>query len=104
MSSHARHMPPARPAPVAVHDDGDMVGKTRRIEPQVSRRFLAVHPRRNRVSQGDLSKSKLTQGFREVQSHVLSASRKRSPREIKKEPITSMPRRLGGIVLRSLEL
>jgi hypothetical protein len=39
-----------------------MMAKTRWIEPQVNVRFLlvALHPSRNRVSQAELSESKLT--------------------------------------------
>jgi hypothetical protein len=44
-----------------------MLGKTRRIEPQINVAFLAVHSRRNRVSQADLSKSKLTHEIQYVQ-------------------------------------
>src|ERR1019366_8648601 len=51
MSGDARHVPSPGPTPVSVHDDGDMLGKTRPIEPQVNVRFLALHPRRNRVPQ-----------------------------------------------------
>ncbi len=51
---------PKPETPVSVHDDGDMLGKTRRIEPQVNVSFLALHPSRNRVSQAELSQSKLT--------------------------------------------
>jgi len=58
-------VPPPGPAPVSVHNDGDMPGEPRRIQPQVSFRFLAVHPRGNRVSQVDLCKSKLTHGLGE---------------------------------------
>src|SRR5664279_130908 len=60
MSRDARHVPAPGPAPVSVHDDGDMLGKTRRIEPQVNVSLFAVHPSRNRVSQAELSESKLT--------------------------------------------
>src|SRR5258708_35055536 len=34
MSGDPRHVPAPGPAPVSVHDDGDMLGKTRWIEPQ----------------------------------------------------------------------
>src|SRR5271157_2405191 len=67
MSGHARHVPAPGPTPVSVHDDGDMLGKTRPIEPQINVSFLALHPRRNRVSQTDLSKSKLTHEIQCVQ-------------------------------------
>src|SRR5580698_8569784 len=60
MSSHTRHVPAPGPASVSVHDDGDMLGKTRRIKSQVNVGFLAVHPSRNSVSQAELSESKLT--------------------------------------------
>src|SRR5208337_770587 len=33
MSGNAWHVPSPGPAPVSVHDDGDMLGKTRPIEP-----------------------------------------------------------------------
>ncbi len=65
---HARHVPPPRPAPVSVHDDGDMPGKPCRIKPQISFRFVAVHPSRNCVSQADLCKSKLTHELQSTQS------------------------------------
>src|SRR6202521_93521 len=45
MSSDARHVPAPGPAPVSVHDDGDMLREVRWIEPQVNVSFLAVHPR-----------------------------------------------------------
>ena len=67
MSGDARHVPSPGPTPVSVHDDGDMLGKTRPIEPQVNVRFLALHPRRNRVSQAELSESKLTHEIQCVQ-------------------------------------
>src|SRR5260370_12032269 len=67
MSGDAGHVPPAGPAPVSVHDDGDMLGKTRWIEPQVNVTFLAVHPSRNRMSQVELSESKLTHQIQCVQ-------------------------------------
>src|SRR5450759_2107727 len=67
MSGNARHVPSPGPAPVSVHDDGDMLGKTRRIEPQVNVSFLAVHPSRNRVSQAEHSESKLTHEIQCVQ-------------------------------------
>ena len=55
VSRNARQMAAARPAAVAVHDDRNVPGKPRRIEPQVSVAFLAVHASRNRVSQADFS-------------------------------------------------
>src|SRR3981081_3496560 len=67
MSGDARHVPSPGPAPVSVHDDGDMLGKTRWIEPQVNVTFLAVHPSRYRVSQVELSQSKLTHEIQGVQ-------------------------------------
>src|SRR5260370_25221869 len=67
MSGDARHVPAPGPAPVSVHNDGDMLRKTRRIEPQVNVSFLAVHPSRNRMSQADLSESKLTHEIQCVQ-------------------------------------
>src|SRR5271169_3431813 len=59
VSGNARHVPTPSPAPISIHDDGDMLRKTRRIEPQVDVGFFAVHLHRsrNRVSQADLSKS-----------------------------------------------
>src|SRR4030081_778398 len=51
MSSGARELPAPAPAPVSINDDGDMLGKTHRSEPQVNVSFLAVHPSRDRVSQ-----------------------------------------------------
>src|SRR6266849_4958597 len=67
MSGDARHVPAPGPAPVSVHDDGDMLGEARWIEPQVNVTFLAVHPSRNRVSQVELSESKLTHEIQCVQ-------------------------------------
>src|SRR5260370_34661357 len=67
MSGDAGHVPAAGPAPVSVHDDGDMLGKTRWIEPQVNVTFLSVHPSRNRMSQVGLSQSKLTHEIQCVQ-------------------------------------
>src|SRR6266849_956763 len=67
MSRDARHVPAPGPAPVSVHNDGDMLRNTRRIEPQVNVSFLAVHPSRNRMSQADLSESKLTHKIQCVQ-------------------------------------
>src|ERR1700686_5122099 len=67
MSGDAWHVPTPGPAPVSVHDDGDMLGKPRRIKPQVNASFLAVHPSRNRVSQMELSESKLTHQIQCVQ-------------------------------------
>ena len=45
MPGHARHVAPLGPAPVAVHDDGDVSGEPRRIQMPVNFRFLAVEPR-----------------------------------------------------------
>src|SRR5229473_4651544 len=67
MSGDARHVPAPGPAPVSVHDDGDMLGEARWIKPQVNVSFLAVHPSRNRVSQVELSESKLTHEIQCVQ-------------------------------------
>src|SRR6266851_2383727 len=44
MSGDARHVPAPGPAPVSVHDDGDMLRKTRRIEPQINVSFLDISP------------------------------------------------------------
>ena len=46
MPGHARHVAAFGPAPVAVHDDGDVPGEPRRIETPVDFGFLAVEPRR----------------------------------------------------------
>src|SRR5258707_13002238 len=70
MSGDARHMSAPGPAPVSVHNDGDMLGKPRRIESQVNVSFLAVHPSRNRVSQAELSQSKLTHEIQCVQCNA----------------------------------
>src|ERR1700677_36980 len=67
MSGNARHVPTPGPAPVSVHDDGDMLGKTRRIKAQINVSFLPFHPSRNRVSQAELSESKLTHEIQCVQ-------------------------------------
>jgi hypothetical protein len=45
MSGHARHVAPLGPAPVAVHDDGDVFGQPCRIQMPVNFGFLAVEPR-----------------------------------------------------------
>ena len=51
MPGHARHVPPLGPAPVAVHDDGDVFGQFSGIEMPVNFRFLAVEPGRYFVVQ-----------------------------------------------------
>src|ERR1700722_16817122 len=66
-SGPAPHVPAPGPAPVSVHDDGDVLGKPSRIEAQINLRFLAVHPSRNRVSQAELSESKLPHEIQCVQ-------------------------------------
>src|SRR5437764_2673727 len=45
MSSHTRHVTPLGPAPVAVHDDGDVFRELCRIQMPVDFDFLAVEPR-----------------------------------------------------------
>src|ERR1700681_3516106 len=83
MSGDAGHVPAPGPAPVSVHDDGDMLGKTRWVEPQVNVTFLAVHPSRNRVSQVELSEAKLTHEIQCVQCDRrvrVMECRKSSPR------------------------
>src|ERR1700675_4942801 len=67
MSGDARQVPAPGPAPVSVHDDSDMPGKSRRIKPQVDVRFFAVQSCRNRVSQVELSESKLPHEILRVQ-------------------------------------
>ena len=44
MPSHARHVTPFSPAPIAVHDDRDMFREPCRIQPPVNFGFLAVEP------------------------------------------------------------
>ena len=63
MSGHARQVPAARPAAVAVHDDGDVFREPFRIKLSVNFRFLAIQPGRNRRLQANLCCfKKLTQG------------------------------------------
>ena len=54
MPSHARQMPAAGPAAIAVHDDCDVSWEPRRIEPMINFRFLAIQPDRNRRLQANL--------------------------------------------------
>src|ERR1700722_10625478 len=83
MSGDAGHMTPPGPTPVPIHNDGDVLGKTRRVQPQVNIGFLAVQTSRNRVSQAELSESKLTQEISCVQCDrtlpVISPKRCRYP-------------------------
>ena len=44
----------ARPAAVAVHDDGDVFWEPFRIKPLINFRFLAIQPGRNRRLQANL--------------------------------------------------
>src|SRR6202051_1364690 len=67
MSGDAGHVPAPGPAPVSVHDDSDMPGKSRRIKPHVNVRFFAVQSCWNRVSQVELSESKLPHEILRVQ-------------------------------------
>src|SRR5208337_5570752 len=69
MAGDTWHVPAPGPTPVSVHDDGDVPGKTRWIEPQINVALfsLAVHPRRNRMTQAELSASKLTHEIQCVQ-------------------------------------
>src|ERR1035441_1625991 len=69
MSGYTGHVAAPGPASIPVHDDGDMPGKARPIEPQVEVSFLAVHlhSSRNRMSQAELSESKLTHEIQCVQ-------------------------------------
>jgi len=60
MTGNARHVTAAGPTPVSVHNDRNVPGKTRRIEPQINVSLFAVHASRNRVSQVKRSESKLT--------------------------------------------
>ena len=53
VSGHARHVAPLRPAPVAVHDDGDVFWEPLWIEMPVDFRFLAIQPGGNFVLQSD---------------------------------------------------
>ena len=50
----ARQVAAARPAPVAVHDDGDVSWEPRRIKPVINVRFLAIQPGRNCRLQANL--------------------------------------------------
>jgi hypothetical protein len=45
MPSHARHVTPFSPAPIAVHDDRDMFREPSWIQLSVNFAFLAVEPR-----------------------------------------------------------
>ena len=54
MSGDARQMAPARPAAVAVHDNGDVFWEPLRIQPQINFRFLAIQPGRNCCLQANL--------------------------------------------------
>ena len=51
--SHARHVTPLGPAPVAVHDDSDVFREPLWIEMPVDFRFLAIQPGGNFVLQSD---------------------------------------------------
>src|SRR5713101_10019068 len=53
MSGHARHMAPVRPAPVAVHDDGDVFWEPPWIKLPVDFRFFPIQPRGYFVLQSD---------------------------------------------------
>jgi hypothetical protein len=54
MSGNARQMAAARPASVAVHDDGDVLWEPFRIEPLVNFGFLAIQSGRNCSVQANL--------------------------------------------------
>src|SRR5437667_12214887 len=47
VSGNARQMAAARPASVAVHDDGDVLWEPCRIEPMINVRLFAIQPGRN---------------------------------------------------------
>ena len=53
MPGHARHVAPLGPAPVAVHDDGDVFWEPPWIKLPVNFRFLAIQPGGNFVLQSD---------------------------------------------------
>ena len=53
-ASYTRQVPAARPAAVAVHDDGDVSWEPRRIKPLINFRFLTIQPDRNRRLQANL--------------------------------------------------
>src|SRR5258708_29805197 len=53
MPGHARHMAPFRPAPVAVHDDGDVFWEPPWIKLPVDFRFFPIQPRGYFVLQSD---------------------------------------------------
>jgi len=53
MSGHARHVAPLGPAPVAVHDDGDVSWEPAWIEMPVDFRFFPIQSRGNFVLQSD---------------------------------------------------
>src|SRR5215467_1954596 len=68
MPGYARQMSTAGPAPVSVHNNGDVFREPRWIQPQVNFRFLAVQPGRNCYLQANLFCClKLTQRKRCVQ-------------------------------------
>ena len=56
MPGGARQVAPFRPAPVAVHNDGDVFGEPGRIEMPVKLAFLAIQSLGYFVLQSDLSK------------------------------------------------
>src|SRR4029077_13213849 len=51
MSGNTRHVTTARPAPVAVHNDGDVFWEPSRIQVPVKVCFLAIQPGGNRSLQ-----------------------------------------------------
>ena len=53
MSGHPRHVTPLGPAPVAVHDDGDVFREPFWIQMPVDFHFLAIQPGGNFVLQSD---------------------------------------------------
>src|ERR1700758_3116476 len=62
MSGDTRQVAPLGPAPVAVHDDGDVLGESRRIQVAVDVAFLAIQPLGYFVLQSDLSEREYHRG------------------------------------------
>src|SRR5229473_2721752 len=82
MSGDARHVPAPGPAPVSVHDDGDMLGQARWIKPQVNVSFLAVDP-------GSLAFQRFSIGLRCVLGMAMLVNSRVSV--ARQEPATSGP-------------
>src|SRR5579862_2048088 len=62
MSGDTRQVAPLSPASVAVHNDGDVLGESRRIQVAVDVAFLAIQPLGYFVLQSDLSEREYHRG------------------------------------------